>query len=433
MTIGTSSQASRALYVDHAQSAARWYQQISREQWRAFSATFMGWTVDAFDFNILAFVLIDIQKSFTIDRALAGALGTVTLVMRAVGGILSGTAADKFGRKLPLMVSIVWFTLFAFLSGFSRSYAMLFELRALFGIGMGGEWAAGTPLALEHWPARSRGMVSGVLQGGFFWGYLFAAVAFQTIYPIFSAAHRGWRVMFWIAILPAVFTLWLLARVPESPVWLEHHQRSPAEPGKKSKISLLRIFQLDLLGTTILTMAVISAFMCTAYSMVFWYPTLLRDAGRSMLLYLVAFNFGGIIGQASFGRLSETRFGRRGAVSIAALAGLASIPLYLHASWPVALCIGALTMGAFGGGIMGVAPAYVTEMFPTETRGIGPGLSYHVGAAVASVMPFLMGLMQDRGIALTNIMTIAIAVSLILSAGLMWLGPETRGRNFNEM
>src|SRR5215470_8812704 len=188
-----------------AQSAGLWYRQISPDQWRAFSATFLGWTIDAFDFNILAFVLIDIQKSFTVDRALAGALGTVTLVTRAVGGILSGTAADKFGRKLPLMVSIVWFSLFAFLSGFSRSYAMLFALRALFGIGMGGEWAAGTPLAMEHWPARSRGLASGILQGGWFWGYLLAAVAFQFIYPMSSATpHFGWRVMFWIAILPAV-------------------------------------------------------------------------------------------------------------------------------------------------------------------------------------------------------------------------------------
>ena len=146
MNVGTSSPSS-ALYADQAQLAEPWYRQVSRAQWRAFSATFLGWVVDAFDFNILAFVLIDIQKSFTVDRALAGALGTVTLVTRAFGGILAGTAADKFGRKLPLVISILWFSLFAFLSGFSQSYAMLFALRALFGIGMGGEWAAGTPLA----------------------------------------------------------------------------------------------------------------------------------------------------------------------------------------------------------------------------------------------------------------------------------------------
>ena len=431
-----SSQASAVACADEAQFARPWYREVSPVQWRAFWATFLGWMVDAFDFNILAFVLIDIQKSFTVDRALAGALGTVTLVTRAVGGILSGTAADKIGRKLPLMVSIVWFSLFAFLSGFSRSYAMLFGLRALFGIGMGGEWAAGTPLALEHWPARSRGLASGMLQGGFFWGYLLAAVAFQTIYPAFSGApHLGWRVMFWIAILPAVMTLWVLAGVPESPAWLEHQKRRAVlhDGRNESSISLLRIFRRDLVGTTILTTAVMSALMCAGYSLAFWYPTLLRDAGRSTLPYLVAFNLGAIIGVVAWGRISETLLGRRGAVTIAALAGIGSIPLYLHASSAAALSVGALTMGAFGGGMFGVVPAYVTEMFPTAARGIGPGLAYHVGAAVASIVPVLMGLMQDRGMALVNVMTISIIACLILAAGLMWLGPETRGRNFSEM
>ena len=123
---------------------------VSREQWRAFWAVFLGWLVDAFDFNMLAFILIDIQKSFTVDRALAGALGTITLLMRLLGSMGAGVLADRYGRKLPLMLSILWFSVFAFLSGFSTSYAMLFGLRALFGIGMGGEWAAGMPLVLEH-------------------------------------------------------------------------------------------------------------------------------------------------------------------------------------------------------------------------------------------------------------------------------------------
>ena len=420
------------------QLTAPWYREISHEQWHAFWATFMGWMIDAFDFNILAFILIDIQRSFAVDRALVGALGTVTLAMRALGGIAAGTAADKVGRKLPLMVSILWFSLFAFLSGFSRSYAMLFALRALFGIGMGGEWAAGTPLVLEHWPARSRGMVSGMLQGGWFWGYLLAAVAFQFIYPMFSTMpHLGWRVMFWIAIVPALFTVWILAGVSESPVWIEHQRAIQAaqlrrEAVKEPKFSLVRIFQRDLLGTTIQTTAVVSAFHCAGYATIFWYPTLLRDAGRPPLPYLVAFNLGAVVGVAICGRLSETVLGRRGAVSIAALAGLASLPLYLHATGPATLLLGALMMGAFGCGMVGVAPAYVTERFPTATRGIGPGFCYHAAAVVASVIPVLMGSLQDRGTALTEVMTIAIAITLIFCAGLIWLGPETRGRNLNE-
>ena len=195
---------------------------VSREQWRAFWAVFLGWLVDAFDFNMLAFILIDIQKSFTVDRALAGALGTITLLMRLVGSSGAGVLADKYGRKLPLMLSILWFSVFAFLSGFSTSYAMLFGLRALFGIGMGGEWAAGMPLVLEHWPARLRGLASGMLQGGWYWGYLLAAVVFQFVYPLFSAIpDLGWRVMLWAAIVPAILALWVRRRVTESPVWLE--------------------------------------------------------------------------------------------------------------------------------------------------------------------------------------------------------------------
>src|SRR6185436_9192197 len=203
-----------------------WYRAVTGEQWRAFFAVFLGWVVDAFDYNILAFVLIDIQKSFTVNSKLAGALATVTLVMRLVGGVTAGTAADKWGRKLPMMLSILWFSLFAVLSGFSTSYGMLFAFRALFGIGMGGEWTSGMPLLLEHWPARFRGIASGLLLGGWYWGYLLAATAFHFVYPLFQAMPDvGWRAMFWLAVVPAFLTLWIRKGVSESPVWLARQKR----------------------------------------------------------------------------------------------------------------------------------------------------------------------------------------------------------------
>src|SRR4030095_15017110 len=177
--------------------ALPWYRQVNREQWKAFLATFAGWVLDGFDATIITFVLIDIQKSFAVDKALAGALGTVTLIFRLIGGVAGGAGAGRWGRKLPLMLSILWFSLFAFLSGFSTSYAMLFAFRALFGIGMGGEWAAGMPLTLEHWPAHLRGTASGMLQSGFGLGFILSAVAFQTLYPLFhSHPNLGWRAMF---------------------------------------------------------------------------------------------------------------------------------------------------------------------------------------------------------------------------------------------
>ena len=405
-----------------------WYRQVTRDQWRAFWAVFLGWIVDSFDFNILAFIIIDIQQSFTVDRALAGLLGTVTLMMRLVGGTIAGSAADRWGRKLPLMLSVLWFSIFAFLSGFSTSYAMLFALRALFGLGMGGEWAAGMPLVFEHWPAKYRGLASGLMLGGWYWGYLLAALTFQFVYPLFSGTpDLAWRVMFWVAIVPALFTLWIRSRVPESPIWLKRKNSGVAP----AKMSVMRIFQPDLIWTTIHTTLVIGSFMCIYYSVNYWYPTFLRDSGRSTLPYLAAFNIGAIAGTAIWGRLSETKLGRRGATTITMVLGIASLPFYLHATDSLTLGFGALMMGFFGMGIWGMAPAYSNERFPTEARGVGAGFSYHAAAAIGALMPFLLGALQDRGFALVNAMSAAMVLSG-LTAMIIWLGPETRGRDIHS-
>jgi MFS transporter, SHS family, lactate transporter len=413
-----------------------WYRQVTRDQWRAFWAVYLGWIVDSFDFNILAFVIIDIQRSFTVDRALAGALGTVTLLMRLFGGTIAGTMADKYGRKLPLTLSIIWFSLFAALSGFSTSYAMLFALRALFGLGMGGEWAAGMPLVLEHWPTKLRGLASGLMLGGWYWGYLLAAATFQFVYPLFSdSPDLAWRAMFWVCIVPALFTMWIRTRVPESPVWLER-QRRLKESGAAAlepTLSVVRIFQPALLGTTVQTTLVIGAFMCIYYSLNFWYPTFLRDTGRTNLLpFLAAFNVGAIAGTATWGRLSEGRLGRRGAFTATLILGVASLPLFLYGGSTASLVVGALTMGFFGMGVWGMAPAYTVERFPTEVRGVGPGFCYHAGAAMGAMMPVVLGEAQDRGISAVNGMSLAMVVSAVLAMVAVWIGPETRGRSFNE-
>jgi SHS family lactate transporter-like MFS transporter len=292
--------------------------------------------------------------------------------MRLVGGSIAGTAADRWGRKLPLMLSVLWFSLFAFLSGFSTSYAMLFALRALFGLGMGGEWAAGMPLVFEHWPTRLRGLVSGLMLGGWYWGYLLAAATFQFLYPMLSDQPAlAWRAMFWVAIVPALFTLWIRKNVAESPVWLEQQRqrRERAAQGlaaREPRVSLVRLFQPDLLWTTIQTTVVIGSFMCLYYSVIFWYPTFLRESGREVLPYLVAFNVGAIIGTATWGRLSETALGRRGAVTITIVLGIASLPFGLFAQQTSTLLIGAAMLGFFGMGVWGMAPAYTAERFPTE-------------------------------------------------------------------
>jgi len=415
------------------QRAARaWYREVSPSQWRAFTAAYLGWVLDAFDFTILTFLLVDIQQSFTISKALAGALGSVTLVCRVAGGMMSGTAADRWGRKPPLLFSIVWYSLFAFLSGFSTSYGMLFGLRALFGIGMGGVWAAGMPLALENWPAHLRGTASGLMQSGYSMGFLLSSVVFQFAYPIVNRPDYGWRMMLWLGVLPAFLVLFMIRSVPESPVWLER-QRHLRERQTKDPLSIARLFWRDVLPTTLHTSIVMSAFLFMYHSITYWYPTFIGQMHKPTLPFLASLNVGAITGALFFGRLSEGRLGRRGSAALATLVGILVIPIYVWTTNDLLLGIGALAMGFFGAGNFGIVPGYLTERFPTIVRGAGAGFAYHLGAGVGSFTPTLVGMLQDRGLALPTAMSACIAVSGTLLIALIWMGPETRGTEFRAV
>ncbi len=397
---------------------------LSSEQRRAFLAAFFGWMLDGFDYTILTFVLIDIQRSFTIDNTLAGALGTVTLMFRLVGGAGAGAVADRRGRKLPLMLSILWFSLFTVLSGFSTSYAMLFACRALFGIGMGGEWAAGMPLALEHLPEQMRGAAAGILQGAWAWGYIASALVFRYFYPFFpSRPDLSWRVMFWIGAIPALAVLWIRTGVSESPVWLATRNARGTTGG-----SLSRIFSRTLLRTTVHCSIVAAGFMVSYQAVTYWYATFLRQHQITPLL-IVVLNVGGIVGAAFWGWTSQGRLGRRGAVTAAAVIGVAVSPLYVMVHEPWLLAFGALLVGFGAHGMWGAFPSYLAERFPSDVRGAGAGFCYHAGALAGSFTPSVIGYMQDRGMTLPSAMTLAIAASGAAVALLIWLGPETRGRS----
>jgi MFS transporter, SHS family, lactate transporter len=402
---------------------------LTPDQRRAFFAAFFGWLLDGFDYTILTFVLVDIQGSFRVDNTLAGALGTVTLMFRLVGGAAAGTLADRYGRRLPLMLSILWFSIFSVLSGFSTSYAMLFGCRALFGIGMGGEWAAGMPLALEHMPARLRGIAAGMLQGAFTWGFILSAFVFHFIYPmIHPRADFAWRVMFWLGAVPAIFVFWIRARVTESPAWLE---RRLAGAVKRERLSLARIFERDLLPTTIHCSIVAAGFMVSYQSVVYWYATFLRDRRLDTLPYIVTLSIGGIIGSAFWGWVSQGRAGRRGAVTMAAVIGILVSPLYLMSGSPTVLLLGALLVGFGAHGMWGAFPSYLSERFPAAMRGAGAGFCYHAGSLVGAVTPSAIGYLSVRGMPLPTAMTLAIAVSGLALALVIWLGPETRDRSLN--
>ncbi len=407
---------------------ACWYREVSREQWKTFLTTFAAWTLDAFDFTILTFVLLDIQQSFEVNRALAGLLGTVTLFFRVFGGIGAGIFADRYGRKGPILFSIAWYTSFAFLSGCSTSYVMLFAFRGLFGLGMGGMWAAGMPLALEQWPAKHRGIASGLLQGGYSLGFLLSSLVYQLGYPLISDRPEwAWRIMVWAGVLPAIVVFGLMLRVPESPVWLER-RRLLAGAGTANRVSLARLFDPDLRWVTLHTSLLMGGFITIYHSTTFWYPTLLTQLNQKPLAFLLLLNAGGLIGSVVLGALSEKWGGRRGAATVGVVLGLCSAPLFLFSSSSWALMLGAWLIGFFASGAWGIVPGYLSERFPTEARGVGTGFSYHVGVGMGAYTPYLIGALQDGGTDLRTAMFWCIFAGSVIVVVLLWLGPETRGR-----
>ena len=403
-----------------------WYRDVSRQQWKTFLTTFSAWTLDAFDFTIITFVLTDIRRSFEVNLALAGALATVTLLFRMVGGIGAGMWADRYGRKGPILFSIAWFTAFAFLSGLSTSYLMLFACRGLFGIGMGGMWAAGMPLALEQWPAKHRGIASGILQGGYSAGFLLSSLVYQLGYPLVSDnPDWAWRLMLWAGVLPAIAIFYLMTRVSESPLWLEQQRLRAGQP---QRLSLARLFDPDLRWVTFHTSLLMGAFVWMYQSTTIWYPTLLANLQQAPLAFLLLLNAGGVIGSIAFGTLSEKWGGRRGAATLGMVAGLLSAPVYLFSETSSGLLLGAWLIGFFASGAWGIVPGYLSERFPTEARGVGTGFSYHVGVGFGAFAPYLIGVLTDGGTALQTAMFWCVIGGGLGVITLLWLGPETRGR-----
>ena len=408
------------------------FRAVSREQWKAFLTTFAAWVIDAFDFTILTFVLVNIQESFSVNSALAGALGTVTLMFRVAGGVGAGIAADKWGRKPPIIFSIAWFTAFAFLSGLSTSYVMLFAFRGLFGIGMGGMWAAGVPLALEHWPKELRGIASGFLQAGFSFGFMLSSLVYQFGWPLVEDdPDWGWRLMLWSGIIPAFIVLIAMTRVQESPVWLEQQRVARASGQPIARFSIARLLHPDLRWVTIHASILMAMFIFSYHSLTFWYPTFLRGLDLPPLRFLIALNAGAVLGSVLLGQLSESRLGRRGAPTLGMIIGVLSSPLFLWATDPDLLWLGAFLVGFGCAGAWGIVPGYLSERFPTEARAVGTGFTYHVGAGLGAFTPTLIGRLTDGGVSLANAMLGCIAIAGVLVLVMLWLGPETRGQRLD--
>jgi len=386
----------------------------------AVVAGFLGWTLDAFDFFLVVMTLTAIARDFgRSDADIAFSL-TLTLAYRPVGAFLFGLIADRYGRKIPLMADLVFYSFIEVLSGLAPSYATFLVLRALFGIGMGGEWGVGASLVMEKVPPRLRGVVSGLLQQGYAAGYLLAALCYFFVFP-----HWGWRPLFFIGGLPALLALFVRARVTESDVWRETRQETWRGLGR-AIVSHWKLFLY-----LVLLMAMMNLVSHGTQDL---YPTFLqRDWGFSPTsrAALTAFSMvGALCGGVVCGLYSD-RLGRRRTIVLALMGALVAIPLWAFAPSLPLLVAGAFVMQFFVQGAWGVIPAHITELSPDSVRGFLPGFAYQCGVALASSLPHLQALFA-AGASYASAMARSAAAVFALGAIVAALGRERRGVAFGR-
>jgi MFS transporter, SHS family, lactate transporter len=344
----------------------------SSAQKHVVAASYLGWTLDAFDFFLLVFVIKDVAGEFGTAVSSIALAVTLTLALRPVGAFIFGRLADRFGRRPILMLDVALYSVLGFATAFAPNLTAFLVIRALFGVAMGGEWGIGASLTMETVKPEARGMVSGLLQSGYPSGYLIASVAFGLLYP-----HIGWRGMFMIGILPALLILYIRRSVPESPGW--NRERTSAA----TILNILaRHWQLALYAILLMT-----AFNFFSHGTQDLYPTFLQKqhhfAPATVGTIAVLYNIGAILGGLSFGAFSQS-FGRRRTMMLCAFFALPAIWLWAFSQTALLLALGAFLVQFFVQGAWGVVPAHLNELSPPEARGTFPGTVYQLGNFIAS-------------------------------------------------
>jgi SHS family lactate transporter-like MFS transporter len=383
-------------------------------------ASFLGWTLDAFDFFLVVMCLTRIAHDFQVkDKAIALTL-TVTLAFRPLGALLFGLLSDRYGRRLPLMLDLVFYSVVEVLSGLAGTYTTFLVLRALFGIGMGGEWGVGASLAMEKVPPKWRGAFSGLLQQGYALGFLLAALAYAVVLP-----RWGWRPLFFLGGLPALLALFVRARVRESEVWERTRHDSWRGIGRTLARNKGMFLQLTVLMT---------AMGLVSHGTQDMYPTFLErywHVGFGMRTVMTAISMvGAILGGVLFGIYSD-RIGRRRAIALALAGAIVSIPLWAFAPSVPLLVLGAFLLQLFVQGAWGVIPAHITELSPDSVRGFLPGFAYQCGILVASSITTLQAALAER-MSYAWAMAVTAGLSLSLAAVTASFGRERKGIVYGE-
>jgi MFS family permease len=404
-----------------------WYSELSQTERRTFVAAFGGWAIDALDFMVFTFVISTLISLWGISNTQAGLLGTVTLLFSAVGGWLAGMLADRYGRVRVLQGTIIWFSVCTVAIGFTQDFNQLFVLRALQGLGFGGEWAVGAVLMGEIVRAEHRGKAVGTVQSGWAIGWGLAALLYTLSFSVLPESV-AWRALFWVGVIPAMLVLYIRKHVPEPEVFAR--VRKDAESGH-AKVSLLAIFGPSLLKTTVL-----SALLCTGvqggyYAITTWLPTFLKTERHLSVLntggYLMVIIVGSFCGYIA-GAYMADRYGRRPNFFIFAI--LSGVIAYLYTELALSdtqMLVLGFPLGFAASGIFGGMGAYLTELFPSAVRATGQGFAYNFGRGIGALFPSLVGyLSKTVGLAAAIGMFAAGAYAVVLIAA--FLLPETKGR-----
>jgi MFS family permease len=419
-----------------------WLQRTTDNERRAMLAAYAGYGLDGFDFLVYTFIIPTLITLWGMSKAEAGYIASATLLTSAIGGWGAGVLADRFGRVRVLQLTVLWFTAFTFLSGFTHSYGQLLFTRAMQGFGFGGEWSVGSVLVAETIEARHRGKAAGVVQSSWSVGWAAAALAFWAA-NILLPPELGWRVLFWMGILPALLIIYIRRNVKEPPIYLalrarqkaEHDDRAAGAAGAATlskAVDFLSIFRPPLLRNTFWATMLATGMLAAYYSVTTWLPTFLETerhlsvTGRTG--YLLMLITGSLAGYLASAWLSDA-VGRRRGFIVFAVCGAALILLYTRMPVSGGMLLIGFPLGFFVLGIFSGMGACFAELFPGAVRGSGQGFCYSTGRAIGAACPALIGLWSGH-VALgqsISLMTVG-AYSLVVIAA--WALPETRGRAF---
>jgi MFS family permease len=402
-----------------------WWHEAEPPAKRALVAASLGWMLDSFDVMLYSLVLASLMADLELSTSTAGFLGSLTLLASAAGGMLFGVVADRYGRTRALMGSILIYSVFTAACAFAQTVTHLAIFRVLLGIGMGGEWASGAALVSETWPAKHRGKALGFMQSSWALGYAAAAAVTAIVLPIW-----GWRAVFLVGVLPAVFTVWVRRRVEEPEIW----RQSRSTPPDARSSTFGDIFRGKLLPLTLALTLMNACTMFAWWGFNLWIPAYLslpvEQGGIGLSAYamsglIIAMQVGMWFGYVTFGFIGDT-FGRKTTYIVYVTMAAALIFAYAAARNPVVLLFLGPFVAFFGTGYFSGFGAISAEIYPTRIRASAQGFTYNIGRVASAIAPFAVG-----SLAATQGFQVALSITAIafICAAIAWVWiPETKGR-----